>query len=242
MRIKYVITLLTLISILTGQSNSNKAAKPERGELYTIIGQLYGYRESPIIKPGVVMCYDSMDWDIRDTINAPGDWKGEKYEVREYRWKDSSFVFERRYYTNETGKKQIHREDYDYSRTRNLELPEVFFQIPQMAFIAGMRTTKAYAEGDFNSDGRKDLVIVMGDTTRAKYPKFIDYYLEIWEQKNDGGFSRKFRYDFSDIDVGKVTIQDATGDGRPEVILWTFSGGASGWTEFVDIFSRVKDK
>jgi len=238
-RIESIIIQLILSLIWLAEASAGTRDIPSKKPLYLMIGKFYGYKESVSVEKEVVKCYDVMDWGKEDTLSTPVDWKGEKYQVRLFRWEDSSFVFERRYYTNERGRREINWGDYDTSMVRNLGVPEAFRKDKQLYIYTIMRLVNTYAEGDLNSDGKKDLVIVLGDTTRTKLP-YIDYVLEIYEQEADDKYSRKFSYGFSDIEVGKVTIQDANGDKEPDVILWTRSRGASGWSETARIFSRIE--
>ena len=139
-------------------------------------------------------------------------------------------------------------EDYDRGiEDRNLKLPDKYLKNKTISSELHSSLVKSYAVGDLNSDSNQDFVIVYqdisGEKVRWTYAKKENYHLVVFQNKGSGKYVKQFSYDFPTpmIYIGKVEIQEVTGDNLPEIILWTVGAGGSGYTEEVEIFSRVKN-
>ncbi|HKZ22554.1 MAG TPA: hypothetical protein VJ165_05055, partial [candidate division Zixibacteria bacterium] len=219
-------------------------------QLYRKIGEFEGLEAGVRVEVCKISVYEQIGPNITEDeqfvkLYMP-DWQGEKYKVKVFKWVDTSFVFEGRYYTNNDTGVGLEYGEYDTSGTRDLKLPDKYSNSTEISNLLKGSMVKAFAEGDLNSDGRLDLVLVYGDST-ASTKRYIldedpksDYHLVIFEKADKNKYVKRFTHDvFSKLTlVGKVEIRDVNNDRIPDVILWTFWFGGSASGETAEFFSR----
>lgn len=254
---KKIIYLLFTLYILIGLSSELKCENEEKSEYtYQKIREFKKHSDDktwPIVKPGEIRTYELLELDTNKLTSAdsqyiekymPG-WNGEKYRVVIYKWADKYFQWDTIFYADTIGEGGIEMEDYD-KEDRNLKLPDNYLKNKEMSSELHTSLVKSYAEGDLNSDSKTDFVMVYEDTSGKKAwwkNGKKDYYrFVVFENKGEGDFVKEFSYDFGTLltYIGKLEIIEVTGDNLPEIILWTVGAGGSGYTEKLEIFSRVK--
>ncbi|OGC74929.1 MAG: hypothetical protein A2145_03925 [candidate division Zixibacteria bacterium RBG_16_40_9] len=242
---------VALLFGLTGANENGNKAKYTYQKIWQTRSNTVGL---VVVLPGEIRGYDPIKLDINNLTpadsefiryNTPG-WKGEKYKVIVYKWDGNLFTSDTIYYSDTISKGGTDWEDYN-NGDRNLKLPDRYLKNKDISSELRISLVKSYTEEDLDSDGKTDFVMVYQDTTGKKdrwtYAKKENYHLVVFENKGNGKYAKKFSYDFPTpmIYIGKVDTQEVTGDNLPEIILWTVGAGGSGYSEKVEIFSRVKE-
>lgn len=255
---KYLAIFILSNAIALGEIDTTTKKETKQKSSYRLLREFSGYKTGVDIKPGEIKTYaviDKMDynnlsdWDKKFVEKYMPDWKGERYRCALYKWSDTGFVFIDRYYTNSVGEAEVNYEEYDEDGKRNLPLPEKYLKIEEIKSLIDKSMIKSYAESDLNLDGDTDFVIVYHDTTglqqRGHYNFEDDCHLVIFEREGNFKYIRRFEFNFPSyhwqVPIGKVEIKDVNKDNLPEVILWEWSKGASGWSIIAIIFTRIKD-
>lgn len=86
--------------------------------------------------------------------------------------------------------------------------------------------------GDFNGDGRQDVVEVaaLQNQSTGSIPPIVGYTLNLYAQNAQGDFSKVQQVDYAvgrsnlELTVSKVVLLDIDGDGVPEILVPEFKG------------------
>lgn len=250
----YISVILSLNLVLFSPILQDSDNGSHKGS-YREIRKFSGFKAEIVVQPQKIIVYDKIDEREKEyLLEDMPNWKGEDYSVKEYEWIDTGFVSVNNYYTNDAAEAKVDAYWYKTSGSRNLKLDKKYLKVREISSLLENSAVKVYAEGDLNSDGEQDLVLVYQDTIgielQGKLPPWLSdatvaaYHLVIFEKQKTGKYVEKFSYDFpsTDILVGETKIMDVNLDNLQDVILWILGYGGSGYSVTAQIFSRVKDQ
>lgn len=103
---------------------------------------------------------------------------------------------------------------------------------------------KAVAEADLDGDGHGEVAVLWTDPEKegvlsSFFPGLVPKTLAVFKPTNSG-FVTAARVDGvgEDYIFSQMTVQDVTGDGLAEVLLWGYSPGGSGGSAVLEVFAK----
>lgn len=100
---------------------------------------------------------------------------------------------------------------------------------------------KAVARADLDGDKQKEVVVLWADPKREEPGGYVyvPKTLVVLKQMPDGWRTiAQVDHVADDSVFSRMTVEDVTADGLPEVLIWGFGPGGSGWSAVLEVYGK----
>lgn len=170
-------------------------------------------------------------------------WRGQGVRVARWRWDEA----ERRFIpAGESFADRFppHAPDlWELADTEDLLALDVTGE-PWRGLVPSSVRVKARARADVDGDGIEEAVLLWADPGEEGllsrfFPGVIPKTLAVLERAGEGFVLSGLLYGVGDDYIfSRMDVQDLTGDGLPEVLVWGYSPGGSGGSAVLDVFAK----